>query len=104
MPKISKRLGAALVGVLATALVASPLLVAAPAQAMKAPEDRGSVAPNVFFPAAARKAHDLKTSGKRPGTEIKAKCGSKVVAATPGYAIVSSSPKSGPGWSAATHS
>jgi hypothetical protein len=96
VPKISKRLGAALVGVLATALVASPLIAVAPAQAMKAPEDRGSVAPNVFFPAKARKAHDLQTSGKRPGTEIKARCGSKVLAATPGYALVSSSPKSGP--------
>src|SRR4051812_21950356 len=92
----SKRLAAAVTGALATALLATPLIAAAPAQAMKAPEDRDSVAPEVFYPAVARKAHDLNTSGKRPGTEIKARCGSRVVAATPGTAVVVASEKSGP--------
>ena len=41
-------------------------------------------------------AHDLRTAGKRPGTTIKARCGTRVVAAHPGTAFVSSSPKSGP--------
>jgi endonuclease/exonuclease/phosphatase family metal-dependent hydrolase len=92
----SKRLAAALTSVVALALLATPLVGLAPAQAMKAPEDRDAVAPNVFFPAVARKAHDLQTSGKRPGTEIKAHCGSRVVAATPGMAVVSSSTRGGP--------
>ncbi len=96
MPLTTKRLAAAVTGVVATALLATPLLVVAPAHAKKAPQDRDSVAPQVFFPAVARKAHDLKTSGKRPGTEIKAHCGSKVVAATPGTAVVVASQKSGP--------
>jgi hypothetical protein len=54
------------------------------------------VASSVFFPAVARRAHDLRTAGKSPGTMIKAGCGTKVVAAHPGTAIVSDSPKSGP--------
>jgi endonuclease/exonuclease/phosphatase family metal-dependent hydrolase len=91
---ISKRLAAAMTGVLATTVLSVPLLTA-PAHAQLA-EDRPSVAPNVFFPAAARRAHDLRTAGKRPGTTIKAGCGTKVVAAHPGTAIVTSSPKSGP--------
>jgi hypothetical protein len=92
----SKRLAAGFTGVLATALLATPLVGVSPASAMKAPQDRDVAAPNVFFPAAARKAHDLKTSGKRPGTEIKAKCGSRVVAATPGMAVVTTSKRGGP--------
>ena len=81
-------------GVLATTLLSVPLL-ASPAHAQLA-EDRPAVAPSVFFPAVARRAHDLRTAGKRPGTTIKAGCGTKVVAAHPGTAIVSNSPKSGP--------
>jgi len=92
----SKRLAAGFTSVLAITLLSTPLVGVTAAHAMKAPEDRDVVAPNVFYPAVARKAHDLRTSGKRPGTEIKARCGSKVVAATPGTALVVSSEKSGP--------
>jgi hypothetical protein len=92
----SKRLAAGFTSVLATALLATPLIGVSPAHAMKAPQDRDVAAPNVFFPAVARKAHDLKTSGKRPGTEIKARCGSKVVASTPGMAVVTTSKRGGP--------
>lgn len=91
----SKRLAGVLTGLLATAALTVPVLTA-PAHAQLMPEDRTSVAPSVFFPAAARRAHDLRTAGKRPGTTIKAGCGTKVVAAHPGTAYVSSSPKSGP--------
>ena len=92
----TKRAAAAVIGTLATTLLATLLLIDAPAQAQRAPEDRPSTPPNVIFPAVARNAHDLKTSGRRPGTEIKAGCKTRVVAATPGTAYVSSSPKSGP--------
>jgi endonuclease/exonuclease/phosphatase family metal-dependent hydrolase len=92
----TKRLAAALTGALVTSLLSLPLIAAAPAQAQRAPQDRPSIAPNVFFPAVARRARDLKTSGKRPGTMIKAGCGTKVVAAHPGTAVVSDSPSSGP--------
>jgi endonuclease/exonuclease/phosphatase family metal-dependent hydrolase len=77
-------------------LLGAPLIVATPAQAQLQPQERTVSAPNVFFPVAARRARDLKTSGKRPGTEIKARCGKRVVAAHPGMAIVSASRKSGP--------
>jgi hypothetical protein len=50
----------------------------------------------VTFPVIAKKAVDLRTSGKRPGTEIKAKCGKPVRAATPGTAVVTESKHSGP--------
>src|SRR4051794_36658617 len=92
----TKRLVGAVTSTVALSLLSLPVLVSAPAQAQRAPEDRPSVAPSVFFPAAARRAHDLRTAGKRPGTTIKAGCGTKVVAAHPGTAVVSSSPKSGP--------
>jgi endonuclease/exonuclease/phosphatase family metal-dependent hydrolase len=92
---ISKRMAGVMTGALASTLLTVPLL-ATPAHAQKLAEDRPAVAPNVFFPAAARRAHDLKTFGKRPGTMIKAGCGTKVVAAHPGTAYVSNSPKSGP--------
>lgn len=92
----SRRLAAALTTALVASLVSLPLVAAGPAQAQRAPQDRPSTAPNVFFPAVARRARDLKTSGKRPGTTIKAGCGTKVVAAHPGTAVVSDSPKSGP--------
>src|SRR3954454_14203534 len=82
-------------GVLATTLLAVPLL-AAPVQAQRAPQDRPSTPPNVIFPATAPRAHDLKTAGKRPGTIIKAGCYTHVVAAHPGTAYVSNSAKSGP--------
>lgn len=85
----------AMTGILASTLLTVPLL-ATSAHAQTMAEDRPSVAPSVFFPAAARRAHDLRTAGKRPGTTIKAGCGTKVVAAHPGTAYVSSSPKSGP--------
>jgi endonuclease/exonuclease/phosphatase family metal-dependent hydrolase len=92
---ISKRLAGAITGMLATSLLSVPLL-ATPAHAQKLAEDRPSVAPSVFFPAVARRAHDLRTAGQRPGTMIKAGCGTKVVAAHPGTAIVSDSRSSGP--------
>jgi endonuclease/exonuclease/phosphatase family metal-dependent hydrolase len=91
-----KRLTAALTGAVATTVLAAPLLVVAPAQAQLAPEDRPSTPPNVMFPVIAAHPTDLKTSGKRPGTEIKARCGKPVRAATPGTAVVTSSKHSGP--------
>jgi endonuclease/exonuclease/phosphatase family metal-dependent hydrolase len=81
--------------VLATTALVLPLVGLAPAQAQLA-EDRPSTPPNVMFPVMAKKAHDLQTSGRRPGTEIKAKCGKPVRAATPGTAVVTSSKTSGP--------
>src|SRR4051794_29359103 len=92
----TKRLVGAVTSTVALSLLALPVLVSAPAHAQRAPQDRPSTAPSVFFPAVARKAHDLNTSGKRPGTIIKAGCNTKVVAAHPGTAIVSSSTRSGP--------
>jgi endonuclease/exonuclease/phosphatase family metal-dependent hydrolase len=92
----TRRLAAALTAALVSSLLSLPLIAAAPAQAQRAPQDRPTTAPNVFFPAVARRARDLKTAGKRPGTTIKAGCGTKVVAAHPGTAVVSDSPKSGP--------
>jgi hypothetical protein len=92
---IPKRLLGALTGTLSTALLATPLLIAAPAQAQLA-EDRVSTPPNVTFPVLAGKAKDLRTSGRRVGTEIKARCGKPVRAAHPGTAVVSSSKKNGP--------
>jgi hypothetical protein len=73
-----------------------PLLAVAPAHAQKLAEDRPSTPPNVMFPVVAKKAHDLRTSGRRPGTEIKARCGKTVRAATPGTAVVNASKTSGP--------
>lgn len=92
----SNRLRSAAIGAVAASLLTLPVIAMSPAQAMKAPQKRVSVAPNVFFPAAARRARDLRTAGKRPGTTIKAGCGTKVVAAHPGTAIVSSSRTAGP--------
>src|SRR3954452_7248971 len=92
----TKRLVGAVTSTLALGLLSLPLAVSAPAQAQRAPEDRPSTAPNVIFPAAALKAHDLRTAGKRPGTMIRARCGTKVVASHPGTALVSRSAKSGP--------
>jgi endonuclease/exonuclease/phosphatase family metal-dependent hydrolase len=92
----SKRIAAATAGALATTLLATPLLIGSPAQALREPENRPSTAPNVAFPVIFRKARDLRTSGKRPGTEIKAKCGKPVRAATPGTAVVTVSKHSGP--------
>jgi hypothetical protein len=92
----SNRLVGALTGILGLTLLATPLLLVAPAHAMVNAEDRVSTAPNVFFPVMGRLAHDLQNSGKRPGTEIKAPCGNVVRAAHPGRAILSVSAKSGP--------
>jgi len=92
----TKRLVGAVTSTVALSLLSLPVLVSAPAHAQRAPQDRPSTAPSVFFPATARRARDLKNAGKRPGTTIKAGCGTKVVAAHPGTAVVSSSPKSGP--------
>jgi endonuclease/exonuclease/phosphatase family metal-dependent hydrolase len=92
----TKRLAAAVAGLLALGLLSVPVIAAAPAQAQRAPEDRSVTPPNVYFPVAGNSAHDLKNSGKRPGTEIKARCGNRVVAAHPGIAVVTSSPASGP--------
>jgi len=92
----TQRLVGAVTSTVALSLLALPVLVSAPAHAQRAPQDRPSTAPNVYFPAAARRARDLKTAGKRPGTVIKAGCGTQVLAATPGTAVVSASPKSGP--------
>lgn len=57
---------------------------------------RVAYAPNVMFPVSGGRGVDLNTAGKRPGTEIKAGCGTVVRASTAGTAIVSASPTSGP--------
>jgi endonuclease/exonuclease/phosphatase family metal-dependent hydrolase len=93
---ITKRLAAAVAGTLALGLLSAPMIAAAPAQAQRAPQDRPVTPPNVYFPVAGKTAHDLKNSGKRPGTEIKARCGNRVRASHPGIAVVTSSPASGP--------
>jgi len=90
------RLAATFSGALATTLLAAPLVVLAPAHAQLPPEDRASTPPNVMFPVVDKDARDLKTSGKRPGTEIKAHCGRVVRAAHPGTAYVSESRTAGP--------
>jgi endonuclease/exonuclease/phosphatase family metal-dependent hydrolase len=92
----SNRIAAATVGTLATTLLATSLLLGAPAQAQREPANRPSVAPDVTYPVIARKARDLRTSGRRPGTEIKARCGKPVRAATPGTAVVTASKHAGP--------
>jgi len=92
----SKRLAGIVAGVLALGLLSAPMLAVAPAHAQRAPEDRPSTPPNVYFPVKGKSAHDLKNYGARPGTEIKARCGNKVRAAHPGVAIVTSSRTSGP--------
>jgi endonuclease/exonuclease/phosphatase family metal-dependent hydrolase len=92
----TNRIAAATAGALATTLLATPLLIAAPAQALRDPANRPATPPNVTFPVIAKKARDLHTSGKRPGTEIKARCGKPVRAATPGTAVVTVSKRSGP--------
>ena len=93
---ITKRLAGAVAGTLALGLLSAPIIAAVPAQAQRAPQDRAVTPPNVYFPVAGKSAHDLKNSGKRPGTEIKARCGNRVRAAHPGIAVVTSSPASGP--------
>ena len=95
MTTTSRRLAATVTAVLATTVLTVPLFAGAPANAQLA-EDRPSSPPNVMFPVVAKKAHDLNTSGRRPGTEIKARCGKPVRAATPGTAVVASSKTSGP--------
>ena len=98
-PHFSRTLGGALVGVLAaSALVASnPSALSLSSASRTVPlEQRVSEAPNVFFPVLSKYAKDLKTFGKRPGTEIKAPCGAAVRAATAGTVILSASPTSGP--------
>ncbi|MGY2873434.1 endonuclease/exonuclease/phosphatase family metal-dependent hydrolase [Marmoricola sp. URHA0025 HA25] len=92
----TKRLAAAAAGVLALGLLSAPIISSGPASAQRAPEDRTSTPPNVYFPVAGKNVHDLKNSGQRPGTEIKARCGNRVRAAHPGVAIVTSSKTSGP--------
>lgn len=96
MTTTTRRLAGALTGVLATSLLATPLVVSAPALAQVSPEDRKATAPHVYFPVKGSGVRDLQTSGQRAGTEIKAKCGKAVRAAHPGTAIVSASSKSGP--------
>lgn len=96
MTTTTRRLAGALTGALAITLTASTLLLGAPAQAQLPAEDRPSTAPNVMFPVIAKYAKDLRTSGRRPGTEIKARCGKPVRAAHPGTAVVTSSKNSGP--------
>lgn len=92
--------GSRLVRVLCAAVAGGALAVPAVAVTANAetrpPERRTSYAPNVMFPVAPGKGTDLRTSGARPGTEIKARCGTLVRAATPGTAVVSSSKTSGP--------
>ncbi|MGO4256010.1 peptidoglycan DD-metalloendopeptidase family protein [Marmoricola sp. RAF53] len=88
------RLLCALTGLAALAV---PALVHAGADASTPPASkRTAYAPNVMFPVAGGRGVDLRTSGKRPGTEIKAGCGSTVRAATAGTAVVTSSPTAGP--------
>lgn len=96
MTTTTRRLAGALTGVLATSLLATPLVVSAPALAQLPPEDRKVAAPHVFFPVKGSGVRDLNTSGRRPGTEIKAKCGKAVRASHPGTAVVTASKKSGP--------
>ncbi|MBW8752334.1 MAG: peptidoglycan DD-metalloendopeptidase family protein [Propionibacteriales bacterium] len=93
---ITKRLAAAVTGLLAIGLLSVPVIAAAPAQAQRLPQDRPVTPPNVYFPVSGKNVHDLKNSGKRPGTEIKARCGNRVRASHPGIAVVTSSPASGP--------
>lgn len=59
-------------------------------------EQRTSTAPNVFFPVVSKYAKDLRTFGKRKGTEIQAPCTSVVRSATAGTVLVSSTKTSGP--------
>jgi hypothetical protein len=92
----TRRLAASVTVALLSSLISLPLIAAAPAQAQRAPQDRPTAAPNVFYPVAASRVRDLRTSGRHPGTEIKARCGKPVVAATPGTAVVTSSTRSGP--------
>jgi endonuclease/exonuclease/phosphatase family metal-dependent hydrolase len=92
----TKRVITVLTGSLAAGLLAAPAVIGSPAQAQRPAEYRTSIAPNVMFPVIAGKARDLRTSGRRPGTEIKAKCGKPVRAATPGTAVVTASKHSGP--------
>lgn len=91
----SRRFAATVTGLLAGSVLIVPLIATAPANAQLA-EDRPSTPPNVMFPVIAKHAHDLRTSGRRPGTTIKAKCGRPVRAATPGTAVVTASTQSGP--------
>ena len=92
----TKRLVGAVTGALVASLLTTPVLLSGPAQAQVRPEDRKATPPNVYFPVKGRGVRDLWTSGKKPGTEIRAKCGKPVRASHPGLAVVSSSKKSGP--------
>ncbi len=99
-PRLSRTLSGALaLGVLAVpALVAinpSGLVLAATQQTVPV-EQRFAEAPHVFFPVASIYAKDLRTFGKRPGTEIQAPCGAVVRAATAGTVLLSESRTSGP--------
>lgn len=91
-------LGTAVVGALVSpALLAvntGGLSLSASAKPVPA-EKRKSSPPNVMFPVVNKTAKDLKSYGSRPGTEIKASCGSTVRAAHAGTAHVSSSKTSG---------
>ncbi|MFL6059794.1 MAG: peptidoglycan DD-metalloendopeptidase family protein [Marmoricola sp.] len=99
-PKLSRTTS----GVIALGLLATPAVVAmsnngldlVSAHRTVPLEQRTSTAPNVFFPVISKYAKDLKTFGKRPGTEIQAPCGAVVRAATAGTALVSASRSSGP--------
>lgn len=81
-----------------TALAATAIgLTALTAQADTVPASRRtSYPPNVMFPVAGSRAVDLRTFGSRPGTEIKAPCGTVVRASTPGTIHLSRSRTAGP--------
>lgn len=91
----TKRLVGAAAGALVAGLLATPALVATPASA-RAPEDRPAAPPSIVYPVKAKEARDLRTSGRRPGTTIAARCNRMVRAATPGTAVVTASKYSGP--------
>jgi hypothetical protein len=98
-PRLSRTVSSTLaLGVLATtALTAlSGSTVDLVATRTTTVEQRVSDAPNVFFPVVSKYAKDLRTYGRRPGTEIQAPCGAAVRAATAGTALVSASRTSGP--------
>ncbi|MCW2786528.1 MAG: Endonuclease/exonuclease/phosphatase [Marmoricola sp.] len=93
------RVSRALTGAFAIGVVAVPVLVVAssPASLTAQLQARTTVTSTarVTYPVVARKPVDLRTSGKHPGTAIKAPCGSVVRAATPGIAYVSTSTTGG---------
>lgn len=90
-------IAALIVGALATPLLgpASPGSLVLQSSTSD-PARRVVSAPNVFYPVAYGGTVDLKTYPARPGTELKAPCGTVVRAAHAGTVLLSSSKTSGP--------